>query len=77
MGEGLGVGWCNVATLVHHGTTPLPNPPPQGGREQTEFVVRAELHFTKTALAHAPVTLVRCPRRLVERLGVLYNDRQS
>jgi len=26
--------------VVHHSTTPLPTPPPQGGREQTEFAPR-------------------------------------
>src|SRR5262249_50977090 len=41
-GEGLGVGvvvWGNVSASPHH---PLPNPPPQGGREQTEFAARAD-----------------------------------
>jgi hypothetical protein len=32
-GEGLGVGVGGCGTAVPHGTTPHPNPPPQGGRE--------------------------------------------
>jgi hypothetical protein len=34
-GEGLGVGVEPVGTPVPHGTTPHPDPPPQGGREST------------------------------------------
>ena len=30
------------AIAVHHRITPLPNPPPQGGREQTEFAACAD-----------------------------------
>src|SRR5215471_14565063 len=39
---GRGEGWGSFCEerLVHHRTTPLPTPPPQGGREQTEFVAR-------------------------------------
>src|SRR5258706_8231784 len=32
---------AQVAPLSFHRTTPLPTPPPQGGREQTEFVARS------------------------------------
>jgi hypothetical protein len=32
-GEGLGVGVLRFGTSVLYGTTPHPNPPPQGGRE--------------------------------------------
>jgi hypothetical protein len=32
-GEGLGVGVAGCGPSVPHGTTPHPNPPPQGGRE--------------------------------------------
>jgi nitrite/sulfite reductase ferredoxin-like protein len=34
-GEGSGVGVARCSTSVPHGTTPHPNPPPQGGREST------------------------------------------
>jgi hypothetical protein len=34
-GEASGVGVAQCGTAVPHGTTPLPNPPPQGGREST------------------------------------------
>jgi hypothetical protein len=34
----VGVPICGNA--LDHGATPLPNPPPQGGREQTEFAAR-------------------------------------
>ncbi|TMJ89989.1 MAG: hypothetical protein E6G76_07050 [Alphaproteobacteria bacterium] len=44
-GEGLGVGvarcFSDGATNIPR-TTPLPTPPPQGGREQTEFAARAD-----------------------------------
>src|SRR5262249_37407393 len=30
-----------LASLSSHRATPLPTPPPQGGREQTEFAARA------------------------------------
>src|SRR5215831_15171941 len=41
---GRGGGWGSLfgATSVLHRITPLPNPPPQGGREQTEFAARAD-----------------------------------
>jgi len=32
------------ATLAHHRITPLPNPPPQGGREQTEIAAMSGNH---------------------------------
>jgi hypothetical protein len=32
-GEGSGVGVVRGGTAVPHGTTPHPDPPPQGGRE--------------------------------------------
>src|SRR5258707_13694426 len=35
-----GGGRACEAPLVRHRTTPLPTPPPQGGREQTEFAAR-------------------------------------
>jgi hypothetical protein len=35
-GEGLGVGVARCGTSVRCGTTPHPNPPPQGGRESTQ-----------------------------------------
>src|SRR5262249_54829772 len=38
-GEGLGVGVAQLiagGAMSPHRTTPLPTPPPQGGREQTE-----------------------------------------
>jgi hypothetical protein len=39
-GEGQGGGYAACIELLH---TPLPNPPPQGGREQTEFAARTPL----------------------------------
>src|SRR6516225_60187 len=44
-GEGLGVGVDVVARDLRKTTTPLPNPPPQGGREQAR---RATLHYAGT-----------------------------
>ena len=42
-------GWGSLcsAVLVHHRTTPLPSPPPQGEREQTEFAARARFPRTR------------------------------
>jgi hypothetical protein len=46
-GEGLGVGVARLgAPPFAIRTTPLPNPPPQGGREQTEFAARADSFHT-------------------------------
>ena len=42
--------------MVHHRTTPLPNPPPQGGREQTEFAARVDSISLEAALALAKPT---------------------
>jgi Protein of unknown function (DUF3306) len=39
-GEGLGVGVAESGTAVVTRTTPLPSPPPQGGREQSESAER-------------------------------------
>src|SRR5437773_3866830 len=36
-GEGLGVGVVRCGAVVQHGTTPHPDPPPQGGREKVSF----------------------------------------
>src|SRR5262245_63743977 len=41
-GEGLGVG-VEVGDNRRQTTTPLPNPPPQGGREHTVFRARESL----------------------------------
>src|SRR5204863_3963976 len=43
LGRGWGWGWCSISQLAppkSKCTTPLPTPPPQGGREQTEFAAR-------------------------------------
>src|SRR2546425_10871141 len=41
-------------------TTPLPNPPPQGGREQTEFATRADSISHERALApRLPAEILR------------------
>jgi len=49
---GRGWGWRSTSeeTVVHHRTTPLPSPPPQGGREQTEFAARAHTPSHECAL---------------------------
>ena len=44
-GEGLGVGVMREVPPSNI-ATPLPNPPPQGGRERTEFVVRSSINLT-------------------------------
>src|SRR5262249_26247182 len=41
VGRGWGWGSTSEETVVHDRTTPLPSPPPQGGREQTELAARA------------------------------------
>jgi hypothetical protein len=41
VGRGWGWGSTSEETVVRHRTTPLPSPPPQGGREQTELAARA------------------------------------
>jgi hypothetical protein len=41
-GEGLGVGVDVGAHASRHNYDPLPTPPPQGGREQTESVARPD-----------------------------------
>src|SRR5262245_46786408 len=42
-----------VAPPLSRRITPLPNPPPQGGREQTEFAARADSISHERALATA------------------------
>src|SRR5262245_53643145 len=42
VGRGWGWGSRDWRTAVCHAHHPLPNPPPQGGREQTEFAARAD-----------------------------------
>ena len=37
-----GGGGCKMQLAVPNRATPLPNPPPQGGREQTEFAATAD-----------------------------------
>jgi hypothetical protein len=37
-GGGSGWGWCIASNVVD---TPLPNPPPQGGRESISAITRA------------------------------------
>jgi hypothetical protein len=49
-GEGLGVGV--EAMMVHHRTTPLPTPAPQGGREQTECGEGADRVCSKSIGQH-------------------------
>jgi hypothetical protein len=41
VGEGQGGGWRQIRNST---ITPLPTPPPQGGREQTEFAATPMLH---------------------------------
>jgi hypothetical protein len=50
VGRGWGWGSTSEGTVVHHRTTPLPSPPPQGGREQTEFAARADSATHESAL---------------------------
>jgi hypothetical protein len=52
-GEGLGVGVVRCGNAVPDCTTPLPTPPPQGGREQTEFAALFGTKLTETAGAAA------------------------
>src|SRR5205807_6691928 len=42
VGGGGGAIPSQVAPSLSRRITPLPNPPPQGGREQTEFAARAD-----------------------------------
>jgi hypothetical protein len=42
VGRGWGWGSTSEGMVVHHRTTSLPSPPPQGGREQTELAARAD-----------------------------------
>jgi hypothetical protein len=42
-----------MAGKVPKRTTPLPNPPPQGGREQTELAARAEHHSPEGGVERA------------------------
>jgi hypothetical protein len=46
---GRGWGWGSVfgATTAHLFTTPLPSPPPQGGREQAEYAARSQPEATR------------------------------
>src|SRR6266853_850862 len=46
-GSGVGVGRCRKS--VPHGTTPHPNPPPQGGRESQ--AARTSLNLTRMRVA--------------------------
>src|SRR6266478_7779672 len=60
---------------MHHRITPLPNPPPQGGREQTEFYARTD------SISHERV-LNRHGDRLegaiaVDEVDALLNDAQT
>jgi hypothetical protein len=50
-GGGGGGGRAIEAPALPHCTSPLPSPPPQGGREQTELAARADSTSTRTALA--------------------------
>src|SRR6516165_12799810 len=52
-GEGLGVGVRVGARVPHKAMTPLPHPPPQGGRERTEFAAGL-LNFTRNLLNESP-----------------------
>ncbi len=47
-GEGLGVGVVRCGDTAAHFATPLPTPPPQGGREQTEFAARLCIKLKRT-----------------------------
>src|SRR5262249_60458441 len=50
-GEGMGVGgarFLSVAPPSSYRITPLPNPPPQGGREHTEFAALIPIHTTRS-----------------------------
>jgi hypothetical protein len=42
-GEGLGVGVARCGTSARYGTTPHPNPPPQGGRECARIAAQSNL----------------------------------
>ena len=59
---GRGWGWGSpwfasaLTLVVHQSTTPLPNPPPQGGREHTELAARP---VTGTQVASAHIASVR------------------
>jgi peptide/nickel transport system ATP-binding protein len=59
-GEGLGVGVARGGDALPHRSTPLPSPPPQGGREHTEPVARS--NFT------SPKVTTTAPLLVVERL---------
>ena len=45
-GEGVGVGV--MSEIPAYAATPLPNPPPQGGREHTEFAASVLTNLTQT-----------------------------
>src|SRR5262249_8713672 len=69
-GEGLGVGvarlFADRATIIspHH---PLPNPPPQGGREKTESAARSVNRLRDAAPPTPP--LGRAPQRAAACAG--------
>src|SRR5215510_9231338 len=44
VGRGWGWGYFREGRVVRHRITPLPTPPPQGGREQTECAARLGAH---------------------------------
>jgi rhodanese-related sulfurtransferase len=46
------------ARMEQHRTSPLPTPPPQGGREQTESVARSETTIPRRAESTAPLQRV-------------------
>src|SRR5262249_57674793 len=52
VGRGWGRGW-QLGAPRRTTTAPLPNPPPQGGREQAEFVARPRLTSSTCALTRA------------------------
>src|SRR5262249_47664602 len=62
-GEGSGVGVGRCGTSVPHGTTPHPNPPPQGG----EGVRAAKLAPMGATLVVAPIAGGRCASRATTR----------
>src|ERR1700730_9447960 len=61
---GVGGGGRAMRHLRCTRTTPLPSPPPQGGREQTEFAVRMSINTTgsKGSVTHAHEQIFGNPR---------------